>query len=54
MNEINSARLKIVAAMLIFGTIGLFTKTIGLPSALLASARGFIGVLFLALVCFEC
>lgn len=33
--------------MLIFGTLGLFTKPISLPSSLLASARGFIGVAFL-------
>lgn len=35
--------------MLIFSTIGLFTKSIGMPSSLLASARGFIGVIFLGL-----
>ncbi|MBE6766393.1 MAG: EamA/RhaT family transporter [Ruminococcaceae bacterium] len=49
MNENKIARIKIITAMLIFGTIGLFTKSIALPSALLASARGFIGVAFLGL-----
>ncbi len=47
MNETKLARIKIITAMLIFGTIGLFTKPIALPSSLLASARGFIGVAFL-------
>lgn len=47
MNELKIARAKILASMIIFGTLGLFTKTISLPSSLLASARGFIGVAFL-------
>ena len=44
------AKLKLLSAMGIFGTIGIFVKYIPLPSATIAFARGFLGVLFLALV----
>lgn len=37
------ARLHLIAAMLIFGTIGLFRKFIPLPSGFVAAARGLIG-----------
>ncbi len=47
MNKTKIARIKIITSMVIFGTLGLFTKPISLPSSLLASARGFIGVAFL-------
>ena len=38
---------KFAAAMLIFGTIGLFTKYIPMPSCVLALCRGLIGSIFL-------
>lgn len=41
------ARLSLVTAMLIFGTIGIFVRSIPLPSAVIAMTRGFIGVIFL-------
>lgn len=36
-----------VMSMLIFGTIGLFVKNIGLPSSFIAFARAFIGSIFI-------
>jgi drug/metabolite transporter (DMT)-like permease len=39
-----------ITAMTIFGTIGLFVRWIPLPSAMIALARGFIGMLFLIVV----
>lgn len=45
-----SPRLQLMAAMLIFGTIGIFRKFIPLSSSLLAMLRGFIGAAFLCLV----
>ncbi len=44
------ARLSLITAMLIFGTIGIFVRYIPLPSAVIAMTRGFIGVLFLLLL----
>ena len=38
---------KFVAAMVIFGTIGLLVKHIGLPSSVIALCRGVIGTIFL-------
>jgi RarD protein len=43
-------RLSVIAAMVIFGTIGIFRKYIDLPSSGLAVARGLIGAAFLLLV----
>ena len=43
------AKLELLAAMLIFGTIGLFRRMIPFPSSLIASTRGLIGTLFLVL-----
>ncbi len=45
--ESRSARLNLMTAMLIFGTIGIFRKFIPLSSSMLAMLRGFIGVAFL-------
>lgn len=45
-----SPRLQLMAAMLIFGTIGIFRKYIPLSSSLLAMLRGFIAAAFLWLV----
>ena len=44
------SRLSVIAAMVIFGTIGFFRKYIDLPSSGLAVARGLIGAAFLLLV----
>lgn len=48
-NEQNekSAKIRLVAAMFIFGTIGIFVRSIPLPSSVIALARGIIGTLFL-------
>ncbi|WP_414838705.1 DMT family transporter [Carnobacterium sp. TMP28] len=46
------AKMKVVTAMLIFGTIGLFVKNIGLTSSEIALYRGFFGSTFLLLVLF--
>ena len=43
----NSAKLNMMLAMFIFGTIGLFVKYIPLPSSVIAMARGFVGAVFL-------
>ena len=43
----NRDKLMMIAAMTIFGTIGIFRKYIPLPSSTLALARGVIGTLFL-------
>ena len=45
-----TARFQMITAMTIFGTIGLFVCWIPLPSAMIALARGFIGMLFLIVV----
>ena len=49
-NSLGLARAKLILAMTIFGTIGIFVKYIPLPSSVIACARGFVGVLFLLLV----
>ena len=46
------AKLKIIFAMVTFGTIGIFVRNIDLPSTIIALARGIIGTLFLLLVVF--
>lgn len=46
----NSAKCKLLSAMGIFGTIGIFVRYIPLSSAAIACTRGFTGVLFLAAV----
>lgn len=43
------SRLPVIAAMVIFGTIGIFVKFIPLPSSVIAVARGLIGASFLLL-----
>ena len=42
--------LKLSAAMLIFGSIGIFVRYISLPSGAVAAARGVIGTLFLTVL----
>ncbi len=49
MSSINKSKLEFLTAMLIFGTIGLFRKSIPFPSSLIAACRGLIGTLFLFL-----
>jgi RarD protein len=51
-NEQFQAKLKIIFAMVTFGTIGIFVRNIELPSTVIALARGIIGTLFLLLVVF--
>ncbi len=46
----NSAKIRLIGAMVIFGTIGIFRKYIPLPSGPVALVRGLVGVLFLLLV----
>ncbi len=43
------AKVKLIAAMFIFGSIGIFVRTIGLSSGILAIVRGSIGTVFLLL-----
>ncbi len=45
-----NARLKLMAAMVIFGTIGLFVRYLSLPSSLIAMCRGIIGSGFLVIL----
>ncbi|EEY36095.1 DMT family transporter [Pseudoleptotrichia goodfellowii] len=42
-----NARIRLIVAMTIFGTIGIFVKHIPLPSSIIALARGIIGIGFL-------
>ena len=46
-NSVRSARVSLILAMCIFGTIGIFRRYIPLDSGLLAMSRGIIGSLFL-------
>ncbi len=48
--HLNKDKQMMIAAMTIFGTIGIFRKYIPLPSSLLALARGTIGTVFLLLL----
>ena len=45
-----AARLQVIAAMVIFGTIGIFRRYIPLDSSLIALVRGAVGTVFLVLV----
>lgn len=42
-----NAKIRLVVAMLIFGSLGLFVRNIDLPSSMIAFARGIIGSIFL-------
>ena len=46
----NKAKLNIILAMLIFGTIGIFREQIPMPSSFIAIMRGLLGVLFLFVI----
>ena len=50
LNSESFARLKIIGAMLIFGTVGIFRNQIPLPSAFISLTRGLIGAAFLLLI----
>ena len=52
MNQHTAARLKLIVVMLLFGTIGIFVRTISMPSSIIALVRGIIGSVFLLLVVF--
>lgn len=47
-----SAKYQLILSMAIFGTIGIVRKFIPLSSGVIAVARGFIGMLFLFVLCF--
>lgn len=47
MNKEQNARMQVVASMVIFGTIGLFVRSISLPSSVISMTRGFGGTAFL-------
>ena len=51
-DSITLARAKLILAMTIFGTIGIFVKYIPFPSSVIACVRGFVGVAFLLLATF--
>lgn len=44
------AKINLITAMFIYGTIGLFVKWIDLPSSLIANVRGLVGTVFLLFV----
>lgn len=46
----NTAKLKMILSMTIFGTIGIFVRHIPLPSSIIALSRGCVGMLFLLAV----
>ncbi len=47
MKETSSALWRLIASMVIFGTVGIFRRWIDLPSATVAAARGIVGAAFL-------
>ena len=47
MEKETNAKVSLILAMVIFGTIGIFRKYIPLPSGIVACARGILGVAFL-------
>lgn len=49
-SSLSLARLEILAAMTVFGTIGVFVRCIHLPSSVIALVRGLVGAAFLLLV----
>lgn len=49
MSKTAAARIRLIASMVIFGTMGIFARGIALPSSLVANARGVIGSVFLLL-----
>ena len=51
MNDQTAPKLRLIFAMAVFGTLGLFIRAIPLPSSVIALVRGAVGSLFLLLVC---
>ncbi len=51
MSNQRSAKLRLVFAMAMFGTLGLFIRAIPLPSSVIALVRGTVGALFLLGMC---
>ena len=49
--NVRTARVSLIIAMLIFGTIGIFRNLIPMPSSVIALFRGTGGTLFLLLLC---
>ncbi|MBQ8599547.1 MAG: DMT family transporter [Oscillospiraceae bacterium] len=52
MTQQTAARLKLIVVMLLFGTIGIFVRSIAMPSSLIALVRGIIGSIFLLALVF--
>ncbi len=50
MESVTRAKLELILSMTIFGTIGIFVRQIGLPSSVIALARGGIGAAFLLIL----
>lgn len=50
--SVELSRIKLILAMTIFGTIGIFVRYIPLPSSVIACVRGFVGVAFLLVMTF--
>lgn len=50
MDKRSAARIKLLTSMCIWGSIGLFVRSIPLPSSVIANCRGIIGLLFLLLI----
>ena len=48
--QANGAKLRLILAVVIFGTIGIFVRSIPLPSSIIAMTRAFVGVLCLLAV----
>lgn len=46
----NSAKIKLISAMIAFGTIGIFVRYIPLSSTMIALIRGIVGTVFLILI----
>ena len=46
----NTARIKLISTMVIFGTIGIFVRSIPMSSSIIAMVRGFVGAAFLLIL----
>ena len=50
-NENLTSKTSLAAAMVVFGTIGLFVRNIAMPSSVIAFVRGAVGTAFLVIFC---
>lgn len=50
MSRVTVEKIKLITSMCLFGTIGLFVKSIPLPGSIIAFVRGLVGMLFLIVV----